>query len=77
MQKLDEMNKTTELKVQNHQNASETISTTVLHELLFQMLHKNAKTKKNLELSYIVLWKPDLNEQKNSERLVLYRNDAT
>ena len=31
---------------------------------------KNAKTRKNLEASYIALWKPDLNEQKDFERLV-------
>ena len=26
---------------------------------------KNAKTRKNIEASYIALWKPDLQEQKN------------
>ena len=36
---------------------------------------KNAKTRKNLETSYIALWKPDLNKQKDFERLVLFRND--
>ena len=35
---------------------------------------KNAKTRKNLEGSYITLWKPDLNKQKDFERLVLFRN---
>ena len=35
---------------------------------------KNTKTRKNLEASYIALWKPDLNEQKDFERLVLFRN---
>ena len=38
---------------------------------------KNAKTRKNLEASYIALWKPDLNEQKGFERLVLFRNGVT
>ena len=38
---------------------------------------KNAKTKKNLEASYIDLWKPNLNEQKYFERLVLFRNGVT
>ena len=38
---------------------------------------KNTKTRKDLEASYIVLWKPDLNEQKDFERLVLFRNGAT
>ena len=32
---------------------------------------KNATTWKNLEASYIALWKPDLNEQRDCERLVL------
>ena len=38
---------------------------------------KNAKTRNILEASYITLWKPDLNEQKGFERLVLFRNGAT
>ena len=38
---------------------------------------KNAKTRKNLEASYIALWKPDLNEQKDFERLGLFRNGVT
>ena len=38
---------------------------------------KNAKTRKNLEASYIALWKPNLNEQKDFEGLVLFRNAVT
>ena len=38
---------------------------------------KNAKTRKNLESSYIDVWKPDLSEQKNFKRLVLFRNGVT
>ena len=38
---------------------------------------KNANTRKNLEGSYIAPWKPDLNDQKDFERLVLFRNGAT
>ena len=38
---------------------------------------KNAKTRKNLEGSYIALWKPDLNEQNNFERIVLSRDSVT
>ena len=38
---------------------------------------KNAKTRKNLEASYIALLKPDLNNQKNFERLVLFQNGVT
>ena len=34
---------------------------------------KDAKTRKNLEASYIALWKPSPNEQKDFERLVLFR----
>ena len=38
---------------------------------------KNVKTVKNLEASYIALWKPDLNEQRDFEILVLLKNDLT
>ena len=38
---------------------------------------KNAETRKNLAASYVALWKPDLNEQKDFERLVLFRNGFT
>ena len=40
MQKLDEMNIITQLKVQNHQNTFETTSITILHGLSFLMLQK-------------------------------------
>ena len=77
MRKLNGMNIIIQLKIQNHQNTFEATSTTILHGLSFQMLQKNAKTSKNLEASCIALWKPDLNKQKDFERLVLYRNGAT
>ena len=35
---------------------------------------KNVKTRKNLEALYIALWKLNLNEQKDFERFVLFRN---
>ena len=38
---------------------------------------KIAKTRKNIEASFIALWKPDLNDQKDFERLVLFRNNVT
>ena len=38
---------------------------------------KNAKNRNNLEASYIALWKPNLNEEKDFERLVLFRNGVT
>ena len=38
---------------------------------------KNAKTRKNLDASYIAVWKPDLNEQKDFERLVLFNDRVT
>ena len=38
---------------------------------------KNVKARKNIEASYITLWKPDLNKQKDFERLVLFRNSVT
>ena len=40
MQKLDGMNTKILLKIPNHQNTFEPISTTVLHGLLFQILQK-------------------------------------
>ena len=39
-QKLDGMNLIIHLKVQNHRNTFEAISSTVLHGLSFQMLQK-------------------------------------
>ena len=77
MRKLDRMNIIIQLKFQNHQNTFEATSTTILDGPSFQMLQKNTKTRKNLEASYIALWKPNLNEQKDFERLVLFRNGVT
>ena len=56
MQKLVGMNIIIQIKVQNHQNTFDVTSTTVLYGLSFLMLQKNAKTRKNLETSYIALW---------------------
>ena len=38
---------------------------------------KNAKAGKKLETSFIALWIPDLNEENDIERLVLFRNGVT
>ena len=38
---------------------------------------KNAKKRKSLEASCTDLWKPNLNEQKDFERLALFRNGVT
>ena len=51
MQKLDGMNMIIQQNIQNNQNTFDATSTTVLHGLSFQMLQKNAKTRKNLEAS--------------------------
>ena len=40
MQKLDGMNIIIQLKFQNHQSTFESTSTSILHELSFQMLQK-------------------------------------
>ena len=77
MRKFDGMNGTIQIKVQNHQNAFEATSTTILHGLLFRMLQKNAMTWKNLDASYIAPCHPDLKDQKDFERLVLFRNSVT
>ena len=75
MRKLDGMNTIIQRNAQNHQNTFEATSTTILHGL--SNAPKSAKTRENLEASYIALWKPDLNEQKDFERLVLFRNGVT
>ena len=63
------------LKVQKHQNTFDLTSTILLHGLaVISNAPKNAKTRKNLEASYIALWKSGINEQKDFERLVLFRN---
>ena len=77
MQKLDGMNIIIQLKAQNNQNTFEATSTTVLHELVISNAPKDAKTRKNLEASYIALWKPELNEKKDLDRQVLFRNGVT
>ena len=41
-------------------------------ETIISNAAKNAKTRKNLEASYIALWKPNLNKQKNFDRLLLW-----
>ena len=67
MLKLDGMNIIIQLKVQIYQNIFKSILPTVLQGLLFQMLQK-WKDQEELGVSYIVLWKPDLNKQKFFER---------
>ena len=52
-------------------NIDQSFRWTIISNLL-----KNAQTRQNL-ISYISLWKADVNEQKNFERLVLFRNDVT
>ena len=47
IQKLDGMNIITQQKVQNHRNTFETMSTIVLHGLLFQMLQKMLRPGRN------------------------------
>ena len=76
MQKLDGMNIIIQLKVQNHQNTFKATSTTI-YMGCHSSAPRNTKTRKNLEASNIALWKPDLNEQKYFERLVLFRNGVT
>ena len=72
------MNIIIQLKVQNHQKTFDAIPTTILHGLsVISNAPKNAKTRKNLQVSYIALWKPNLNEKKDFEILVLFRNGVT
>ena len=57
---MDGMNIVIQVKVQDHGNTSETISTNVIHGLLFQMLQKMLRPEKSLKALYISPWKPDL-----------------
>ena len=78
--KLDGTNIITQLQVQNHWNnfkGRHFLANTFLWAVISNA-PKNAKTRKNLkESSYIALWKNDINEQKDFERLVLFRNCVT
>ena len=75
IQMLDGMNMIIHVKVQTHQNAFEATSTTILHGLSLKMLEKMLRPGRTyLEAT---LWKPDLNEQKGFERLVLFRHGVT
>ena len=72
MQKLDGMNTIIQLKVQ-----SKHLRSNNNHYFTWAVIlnaPKNTKTRKNLEALYFTLWKPDLNEQKDFERLVLFRD---
>ena len=76
MQKLDGMNNnpTKSLEPSKHlrSNITRYFTWTVISNA-----PKNAKSRKNLEVSYIALRKPDLSKQKDFERLVLFRNAVT
>ena len=76
IQKLNGMKIIIQLKFQNHQNTFEATSTTVLHGLSFQMFQKMLRPGETLK-SYIALWKPDVDEEKDFERLALFRNCVT
>ena len=52
----------------------------IIHIFAWKILcHASKKTdiRKNLEAIFIALLKPSLNEQKNFERLILFRNGIT
>ena len=75
MRKLDEMN----IIIQSSE-PSKHFRSNISHYFTWAIISnaaKTAKTRKNLEVSYIALWKPNLNEQKDFERLVLFRNGVT
>ena len=80
MQKLDGMNTIIQLQVQNHRNTFKGchFSANTFSWAIISNTPKNAKTRKNLEeTSYIALWKTDINEQEDFERLALLRNRVT
>ena len=62
-------------KILNQQGTSAIISTMFLSGKLCRA-SKNTDIRKNLEAVIIALLKPSLNEQKNFELLILFRNAA-
>ena len=77
MQKLDEMtnnNPTKSSEPSKHHRSN------INHCFIWAVISnapKNANTRKNLKALYIAPWKPDLNKQKDFERLVLFKNGVT
>ena len=77
MQKLDGINIIIQLNVQDHQNTLNAKSSTALHGLSFQMLQKMQRpgiaSKPHIFFSGNLI----LNEEKDFERLDLFRNGVT
>ena len=77
MQKLDGINIIIQLNVQDHQNTLNAKSSTALHGLSFQMLQKMQRpgiaSKPHIFFSENLI----LNEEKDFERLDLFRNGVT
>ena len=77
MQKLDGINIIIQLNVQDHQNTLNAKSSTALHGLSFQMLQKMQRpgiaSKPHIFFSENLI----LNEEKDFERLDLFRNSVT
>ena len=77
MQKLDGINIIIHLNVQDHQNTLNAKSSTALHGLSFQMLQKMQRpgiaSKPHIFFSENLI----LNEEKDFERLDLFRNGVT
>ena len=76
-QKLDGINIIIQLNVQDHQNTLNAKSSTALHGLSFQMLQKMQRpgiaSKPHIFFSENLI----LNEEKDFERLDLFRNGVT
>ena len=76
MQKLDWINIITQPKVQSLKHLRSN-SNHYFTWAVTSNAPKNAITRDKLEASYIALWKPDLNEKNDVERVDLFRNGAT
>ena len=74
IQKLDGMNKIMQLKFRTIKTPLKQYPP-LFHMGYYFKCSKNVRTGKNLEVSYIALWKPDLNKPKGL--WVLLRNGAT
>ena len=80
---IGEIKRHAEVRWKEHKNPtkslepSEHLRSNINHYFTWAVIsnaRKNAKTGKNLDASYIALWKPDLNKQKDFERSILFKN---
>ena len=83
---ISERNSSAEVRWNEHNNVTKSseplkhLQNNIDHcftQIIILNASRNAKIRKQLEALYIELWKPDLNKEKDFERLVLFKNGVT